>query len=84
MIPIVFIVQGSAGNKKTMGFIALAIVVMFILSKNPALADMFLEGTEYEGALTEMQRMGDDGVNPIRVLVECSPGIFGISTKKAY
>ena len=82
MIPIVFIVQGSAGNKKTMGFIALAIVVMFILSKNPALADMFLEGTEYEGALTEMQRMGDDGVNPIRVLVSVVPVFLAFLQRK--
>lgn len=73
MLPVVFIVQGKAGNKKTLLFIALAIVAMFIFSKNPAFADMFLEGTEFEGALTEMQRLGDNGVNPIRVLVSGVP-----------
>lgn len=82
MLPIVFIVQGSAGNKKTLGFIILAIVAMFILSKNPTLADIFLEGTEYEGALTEMQRMADDGVNPIRVLVSIVPVFLAFVQRK--
>lgn len=73
MLPVIFIVQGKSGNKKTICFIMLTIVVMVILSKNVAFADIFLKGTEFEGALTEMQRLGDDGVNPIRVLVSGVP-----------
>lgn len=73
MLPVVFIVQGKTGNKKTMSFIALAIIAMIILSRNPALNDVLLGETEYAGAVTEMQRMGDDGVNPLRVLVSAVP-----------
>ena len=61
----------------------MAIVVMFILSKNPALADMFLEGTEYEGAFIEMQKMGDQWGKSNSSFGKCSPGIFGISTKES-
>lgn len=73
MFPVVFIVQGEAGNKKTMFFIGMAIIAMFVLSKNPALMDMFLGETEFAGAVTTMQNMGDDGVNPLRVLVSAVP-----------
>lgn len=83
MLPIVFIVQGKSGNKKTMFFIALAIFVMFILSRNPALMDVLLGETEYAGAVTEMQRMGDDGVNPLRVLVSAVP-VFLVFVQRKY
>lgn len=82
MLPVVFIVQGKAGNKKTLLFIALAIVAMFIFSKNPAFADMFLEGTEFAGTITQMQKFGDDGVNPIRVLVNLVPIFLAFVQKK--
>lgn len=82
MLPIVFIVQGKSGNKKTMFFIALAIIAMFILSKNPVLMDMLLGETEYAGAVIEMQRMGDDGVHPLRVLVSAVPVLLVFVQRK--
>ena len=49
---------------------------MFILSRNSALMDLLLGETEYAGAVTEMQKMGDDGVNPLRVLVSAVPALL--------
>lgn len=83
MLPIVFIVQGKSGNKKTMFFIALAIIAMFILSKNPVLMDMLLGETEYADAVMEMQRMGDDGVHPLRVLVSAVPVLLAFVQRRS-
>lgn len=47
MLPIVFIVQGKAWNKKTLIFIAVAIVAVFALNNNATLTDSLLQGTEY-------------------------------------
>lgn len=82
MLPAVFIAQGKAGNKKTMFFIVLSIIGMFILSRNPALMDLLLGETEYAGAVTEMQKMGDDGVNPLRVLVSAVPALLVFVQRK--
>ena len=84
MLPIIFIVQGKVGNKRTMFFIVMAIIAMFILSKNPALMDTILGETEYAGAVTEMQRLGDDGVNPLRVLVTAVPVLLAFCAEKTY
>ena len=82
MLPIIFIVQGKVGNKRTMFFIVMAIIAMFILSKNPALMDTILGETEYAGAVTEMQRLGDDGVNPLRVLVTAVPVLLAFVQRR--
>lgn len=82
MLPVVFIVQGKSWNMKTMMFIMLSIIAMFLFSNNPALADGFLEGTEYAGAISSMQEMGDDGVNPIRVLVSAVPMFLAFLDRK--
>lgn len=60
----------------------MAIIAMFILSKNPALMDTILGETEYAGAVTEMQRLGDDGVNPLRVLVTAVPVLLAFVQRR--
>ena len=82
MLPIVFIVQGKAWNKKTLIFIVAAIVAVFVLNNNTALADTMLQGTEYAGSISEMAAMGDDGVNPIRVLVSAVPMLLSYMERK--
>ena len=76
LLPVVFIVQGKAWNKKTMLYIAVAIIAMFVFSRRADLMDMLLQGTEYEGAVEAWQNLGDEGVNPIRVLVNAIPVIL--------
>ena len=73
MLPVIFIVQGEPWNKRTIAFIILAVIATLIFSQRVDLADIFLEGTEYEGAITFYQRQGDDGVNPFRVIISAIP-----------
>lgn len=73
MIPIVFIVQGEAWNKKTMLFIFGTIVITYLFSEHTGLLDAMLSGTEYSGMMSYSASLGDDGVNPLRVLVYCVP-----------
>lgn len=82
MLPVIFIVQGEAWNKRTILFILIAVIATVVFSQRVDLADAFLEGTEYEGAITLYQKMGDDGVNPIRVLVSAIPPIMALWGKK--
>jgi hypothetical protein len=82
MLPVVFIVQGKAWNKKTMLYIAVAVIAMFVFSKRAELMDVLLQETEYENALTTWQSMGDNGVNPLRVFVNVIPVILAFYARK--
>lgn len=83
MLPIVFVAQGKAWNKKTLLFIAISIVFMFVFSRNMTLADTLLQGTEYAGSMSSMQAMGDDGVNPMRVVVSAVPMMLSFISKRS-
>ena len=78
MLPVVFIVQGEAWNKRTVLWIALCVIATVLFSRNIELADRFLEGTEYEGTMAYYQARGDDGVNPFRVLVSAVPPMLAL------
>lgn len=82
MLPVVFLVQGKAWNLKTLMFIGGSIIAMFAFSKNAALADSLLQGTEYAGSIASMQAAGDNGVNPIRVLVSAVPVFLAFLDRK--
>lgn len=73
MLPIVFIVHGKAWNKKTIFYILVALIAMYIFDNYTGVMEIMLEGTEYEGAVQSWQAMGDDGTNPIRVFVNAIP-----------
>jgi transmembrane protein EpsG len=83
MLPVVFIVQGKAWNKKTMLYIVVAVIATFIFSRRVELMDTILQGTEYEGAVENWQSLGDDGANPIRVLVSAVPVILAYYARKS-
>lgn len=77
MVPVIFIVNGKAWNRRTILYIILAIIAMYLFGKYTGLLDSMLVGTEYEGATTAWAELGDDGVNPVRVLVSAVPMIMG-------
>ena len=76
MLPVVFIVQGKAWNKKTMLYIVAIIIATYVLARRADLMDVLLQGTEYEGTVETWQSMGDNGVHPDRVLVNTVPVIL--------
>lgn len=82
MLPVVFIVQGKAWNWKTIVILVIAIIAMYAFSTNTGLFDSMLEGTEYAGTEVAMKAAGDDGTNPIRVLVNAVPALLAFLGRK--
>ncbi len=82
MIPIIFIVQGKPWNKRTLLFIIFAVAMMYLFGRNSGMLDGMLENTEYSGLMETAKETGDDGVNPIRVLVNSIPMILSLIGKK--
>lgn len=76
MIPFIFIVQGTALNKQTMLFVAMAIFLVFFVSQVTGLLDGLLAETQYGNVITEWQESKNDGVNPLRVLVYSVPSVI--------
>lgn len=78
MIPIVFIVQGRAWNRKIfLAIIAFAAAIMFV-DQFTNLLDTLLTDTQYTNVVSDWQAGNDDGTNPLRVLVYSIPTILSI------
>lgn len=82
MLPVVFIVQGKPWNEKTLMFIILSVVMMYLFSKYTGLLDSLLEDTEYAGVMANAAEIGDDGTNPLRVLVSSVPMLLSFIGRK--
>ena len=78
MLPIVFIVQGEAWNKRTLFFIALVIIAIVFVGNFTSFLDSSLQDTQYKNVVSDYTSFGDDGTNPIRVLVYAVPTILSI------
>lgn len=78
MIPIVFVVQGKPWNSKTLlAIIAFALAIVFV-DHFTNLLDTILVDTQYTNMVTDWQEWGDDGTNPIRVLVYSIPTLLSL------
>lgn len=82
MIPLVFIAQGDAWNKKTLLLIIVTLVAITSVEHFTNLLDVFTTGTQYEGIMNSEVLVGDDGTNPIRVLVFSVPAIISFIGKR--
>ena len=78
MIPVIFIVQGKAWNKKTMLCILACILALFFVDQFTNILDSALSSTQYSGMVTDWQEWEDDGTNPIRVFIYSIPMILSI------
>lgn len=74
MIPIIFIVQGKVWNWKTILFCFIIVGATYFFSQNTEAFDSVAEAAGY--SLNEAKAWGDDGTNPIRVLVNSIPMIL--------
>lgn len=72
MIPVIFIVQGKAWNWKTVLYIFSTLAAMYLFTET-GLLESLLDGTEYAGAVSTWQALGDNGTSPLRVLVNAVP-----------
>ena len=78
MIPIVFAAQGKPWNKKTMVAVILVAVAILYVGKFTNLLDILLSDTQYTNVVSDWQSGGDDGTNPLRVLVYSIPTILSV------
>lgn len=75
-LPIMFIVRGSVWEWKTVLFSVLIVIAMVIISRYPSAFDSFADSVGY--SLQAIRSEGDDGVNPIRVLVHAIPMLLSL------
>lgn len=80
MIPVAYIVQGEAWNKKTMMFLIAIIVFIVGLDTFTGVLDSALSETNYNGVVEQFSE--DDGTNPLRVLVYSVPTIIAFIYRK--
>ena len=80
MIPVVFIIQGEAWNWKTVLFSVAISIATVVFAGNEELFDNFAESVGY--SLEAAKAWGDDGANPIRVLVNAVPMILAWRYRK--
>lgn len=82
MLPVVFIVQGKAWNKKTIIFIIASMVALVFVDQFTNVLDNLLTDTQYTNVVSDWQSWNDNGTNAIRVLVYSLPAILSLIGKK--
>ena len=78
VIPMIFIVQGKLWNARTLLFIFLAVLAIVYVEQFTNFLDEALEETQYTNVVTDWREWGDDGTNPLRVLVYSIPAILSL------
>jgi len=82
MIPIMFVVQGRPWNWKTLLIMLGTGVVMSASGVFTDTLDTVLADTQYRNVVSDWRAGGDDGTNPIRVLVYSVPTILSLFCRK--
>lgn len=82
MIPLVFIAQGQAWNKKTVLFIGIALIAITFVGQFTTLLDSGLENTQYTNVVSDYTEWEDNGTNPLRVVVYSIPAILAFIKRK--
>lgn len=78
MIPLIFIAQGKAWNKKTLLFTVMILLALTYVEQFTNILDSVLYDTQYANVVSDWTSWNDDGTNPIRVLFYSLPTIIAI------
>jgi len=78
MLPIVFIIQGKAWNRRTVILILFTIVILMYLNQFTNVLERLLENTQYANVVSDWESFNDNGTNPIRILVYSVPVLISI------
>ena len=78
MIPVIFIIQGKAWNKKTILCILASMCALIFVDQFTNIMDSMLAETQYVNVVSDYQSWNDDGTNPLRVLVYSIPMILSM------
>lgn len=82
MLPIVFVTQGRAWNKKTVVLIIAIVLATAFVEQFTPLLDTLMAETQYSDILTNEIWLNDDGTNIIRVIVYSIPALLSLVGKK--
>ena len=82
MIPIIFIIQGKAFNKKTMILILLTLIVLVGVSSFTSFLETALKETQYNDIMTNEIMQNKTGTNIFRVIVYSVPLLLSIVGKR--
>ena len=76
MIPIIFIIQGKAWNKKTVLCILACLTALLFVDQFTNVMDSMLAETQYRNVVSDYQSWNDDGTNPlpVRRQLRCARG----------
>ena len=78
MLPVIFIMQGKAWNWRTILFVLLCVAAIFFVDQFTDILDKALSDTQYSSVVSDWEEGGDDGTNPLRVLVYSVPTILSL------
>lgn len=76
LIPFMLIAQGKPWNKKTILFLLLTMLAIAYVGQFTSLLDNAMQETQYANMVSDWTEWGDDGTNPLRVLIYSIPAIF--------
>ena len=82
LLPMIFIVQGKAWNKKTLLFIVCVLLAIIFVDRFTTILDDLLVNTQYENLVSSETWQQDDGTSIIRVLVYSLPTIIALLARK--
>lgn len=82
MLPILFLVQGKAFNKKTIIFMIVVVGIIAFAGRFTNWMDTALADTQYKNVVTDANSMSDDGTNPLRALFYSIPAIIAVFGRK--
>lgn len=78
MLPVIFIIQGKALNKKTLLCVAASVLALVFVEQFTNILNNMLTDTQYTNVVSDWQAWQDDGTNPVRVLVYSIPTILAV------
>ncbi len=81
LLPVIFIVQGKAWNKRTLLLMLGALLAVVFVGEFTNILDSALQDTQYENVVSDWTGSNDDGTNVIRVLVYAVPTIIALLYK---
>lgn len=82
MIPIIFVIQGKAWNRKTILMLLATVVVIMFVGRFTSILDSMLTDTQYSDLVTNEIWTTDDGTNIFRVLFYSIPALMSIVGRK--
>ena len=78
MLPVIFLIQGKAFNKKTVICVLLSVTALTFIDQFTDFLSSALADTQYKNVVSDWKSFNDDGTNPLRVLVYAMPTLIGL------